>query len=193
MFTQETAKLLVEKMQEVGVIFKTGLSEAQIQDITKCLGTNLPDDLRMFLSEGVPVSRPEGGDFPDWHNKPEEVVSKSNQYIKDALKFDIENSGYWCGLFGDKPDDLNEAREKAVANISKWPPLVRIYGHRFMPTNPAGFGNPVLSVYQFVDTVYYGYDLVDYLEKECGFSISQDKANEPKDVPYWDEAFFGSK
>lgn len=192
MFTKDTAKLLIKKMRETGVVFGAGLSEAQIQSIDKCLGTNLPDDLKLFLIEGVPVSRTEGGDFPNWHENPLDIISKSNQYIKDALKFDIDTNNYWCSLFGNKPDSLEEAQEQAVAIISGWPPLVRIYGHRFMPTMPAGSGNPVLSIYQFVDTVYYGYDLVNYLEKEFGFSISHGSSGKPKTVPYWDEAFFGS-
>jgi len=48
--------------------------------------------------------------------------------------------------------------------VSGSPPLVPIYGNRYISNEPLLAGNPVLSVWQ-TDIIYYGYDLASYFNE----------------------------
>jgi hypothetical protein len=61
------------------------------------------------------------------------------------------------------------------------PPLVPLYGHRYLPTVPSYTGNPVLSVMQ-TDIIYYGNDLLDWFDYEFR---RQSVEREPRKVPFW--------
>ena len=102
--------------------------------------------------------------------------------------------GYWIDDWGDRPRDAAAAKEAAAEAITSWPPLIQVFQHRFMPSFPVGAGNPVLSVWQANDTIYYGNDLADYLHREFGrpgLGLDQPSwsARYPRHVPYWSEAF----
>ena len=71
-----------------------------------------------------------------------------------------------AGPLGERPASLDAAIALATDSVSQWPPLVRVYSHRFMPTNPPDWGNPVLSVYQAVDSIIFGTNFADYLNHE---------------------------
>jgi hypothetical protein len=46
-------------------------------------------------------------------------------------------------------------------------------------------------VYQAVDTVYYGYNLADYLHKEFKVDPASWSPIRPPNVRFWGELFFG--
>lgn len=92
----------------------------------------------------------------------------------------VEN-GYWHPWWRDKrpavvTDALRLARERLAADG----PLVPLYVHRFLPAGRSGWGHPVLSAWG-VDVIYYGADLLDYIDRE--FSVDEDPDAEPKPWP----------
>lgn len=155
------------------------------------LGAKLPPDLTVLLAVGVPVADEQGSTkaFPQWTTDPAKAVADARSQIETSFEFDIKNSGYWHASFGQKPDSLDQAVSQALVALRQWPPLVRIYSHRFMPTAPHEPGNPVLSIFQAIDTVYYGNSLVEYFVKEFGLDITYQQSD-PKPVPFWGEAFW---
>jgi hypothetical protein len=58
-----------------------------------------------------------------------------------------------------------EALRTARAELAAVPPLVPVYGHRYLPGTAGEWGHPVLSVRQ-TDIIVYGNDLADYLRHE---------------------------
>lgn len=87
--------------------------------------------------------------------------------------------------WGVRPESLTEAQQAARAFLTAAPPLVRVYAHRYMPTDPAMEGNPVLSVWQASDSIVYGNDLADYLHREFGVRRPPWAARAPRSVPFW--------
>jgi hypothetical protein len=70
-------------------------------------------------------------------------------------------------------DALVEARKRLTADG----PLVPLYVHRFLPAGRGRWGHPVLSIWD-VDIIYYGADLLDYIERE--FDVDDDPDGEPR-------------
>ena len=54
--------IVKEKLQEAGVIFERGLSEAEIQFVEQSFGFQFPPDLKAFLSFALPT----GKRWPNW-------------------------------------------------------------------------------------------------------------------------------
>ena len=55
-----------------------------------------------------------------------------------------------------------------------------LYVHRFLPAGRGTWGHPVLSAWG-VDVIFYGADLLDYIDRE--FDVSDDPDAEPKPWP----------
>ncbi|WP_198048830.1 hypothetical protein [Nocardiopsis dassonvillei] len=64
--------------------------------------------------------------------------------------------------------------------------LVPIYGHRFVPAGRGAWGHPVLSVVGGLDTICYGRDLADYVDREFGVLADEGAPWEQQvSVPFW--------
>ena len=180
---------LIEELKNKGVEFDNGLSATEIDHIEQVLCSQVPAELRQLLTSALPVSlngRTHG--FHDWRNNTEAVLETAQKYIEDGFVFDIEH-GYWNSTFGKKPNDLEAAKQQALAAIRELPRLMPVYTHRYMPTKPHE-GGAVISVRQATDTVYYGYSFVDYLQKEFEFEVTKDVPASPPDIPFWGDVFF---
>lgn len=188
-FTDEVALQVIAQLKAKEVVFGAGLNDAEIARIENALGLKLPPDLVVFYRNGLPI----GPRFPQWRENPELEVKETWEALERSFIFDIENSGYWIDAFGGKPDDLKKAGQQAFQVVRSWPPLVRIYAHRYMPTYPHQPDLPVLSVWQPVDTIVYGNNLVDYLVREFDLNMPKDPEINISDIPYWGAAFFEEK
>jgi hypothetical protein len=184
-FDEEVAKLAVQKLKDSGYQISEGLTDDEVKRVEVALSAHIPPDLKLLLLEGVPIS--EG--FRNWHEDPQKIIADSQDAIEQSLMFDIEQNDYWHESFSDKPKDIEDAKQQALAVVRTWPALMPIYAHRFITTNPQGFGNPVISVSQAVDSIYYGYNLADYLRREFEISLPVVIPKEPPRVPYWGDAF----
>jgi hypothetical protein len=183
-FDRAWAELSVERLRASKVRFRRGLSESELSAVEEAVGADLPPELRTFYSVALPASM----GFARWR-RPAREVDWTKYWIERTFAFDIEFNGWWAPWWGERPVDVEEAKRIARAELVSGPPLVHIYSHRFMTTEPRGPGNPVLSVYQAVDTIYYGYDLANYLSREFDIISAEWSAKEPPRVPFWGELF----
>lgn len=76
----------------------------------------------------------------------------------------VEHNGLWHPSWGQRPKSTSDAVDAARGLVATVPPLIPIYAHRMVPTDPQEAGNPVLSVMQS-DIIYYGVDLLDWFER----------------------------
>ena len=162
------------------VAFEPGLSEEELTRIESRFRFTFPPDLRAMLSAALPVSP----GFPNWRSEEPEELDRILDWPADGICFDITNSDFWFDGWGKRPLDTDEACELAREHIADAPLLVPIYGHRYIPDQPALAGNPVFSVYQ-TEIICYGRDLPDFLEREFRATGPNEPIADARDIPFW--------
>jgi hypothetical protein len=75
--------------------------------------------------------------------------------------------------------------------LQKQPKLIPIVGHRFLPAEPCEAGNPVLSVWQMVDTIYYGCDLKDFIAREANYERIRKPLGDVRPIRFWGQVVEG--
>lgn len=155
-------------------VIQPGLTAREFDEVEQRYGFEFADDHRAFLAEGLPVWT-DGDDhpdkttdlgWPDWRNgDPGRLRAHLDFALENAL-WRIEAGGYWHPWWPDqRPDDPTEAVRIARTRLADDGPLVPLYIHRYLPAGRGQWGHPVLSVWG-VDVIYYGNDLVDYIDHE---------------------------
>jgi hypothetical protein len=146
-----------------GVELKPGLSDAELARAEARVGCRFPPDLSSFLQAALPV----GEGWPDWRNPESEQIATQLGWAERGMLFDLEHCPWWWPpVWGDRPTELADTIAVGRQGLQQAPKIIPIVGHRFLPAEPEEAGNPVLSVWQMVDTIYYGYDLRDYFAYE---------------------------
>lgn len=184
-FSEAWASRAVEQLARQGVAFTGGLSDGQIARIGEVFGARVPDEFALFLGAGVPISPTWAG----WADGAEAVLDSTREWIDRAFAFDIEHGQYWHPLLGDRPERLGDAIHQALEVVRAAPPLIPIYAHRFITTHETPGPRAVLSVWQAVDSIFYGNDLADYLAREFGVSRPSWAAATEPPVPVWEDLF----
>jgi len=162
--------------------FEAGLTDAEIAATEVRFGFRFPPDLREFLQTALPCSPR----FPNWRSAEEAELRGWLDAPREGVLFDVE-CGFWWSAWGPRPDDHGHAVDLARMELSALPPLIPVYGHRYLPSEPHRSGNPVFSVYQ-TDVIYYGADLEKYLAVEFGKQEFTREATESGvRVPFWTE------
>jgi hypothetical protein len=184
-FDERWAETVVAELGDRGVELAPGLSDAEIAAAGEALGVSLPTELALLLTTALPVSQ----GWAPWRDGPETVAADARAWAHRRFAFDIEHNDYWHPLFGERPDDLASAMARAVEVLDAAPPLVPIYGHRFMVGQASDGGGGVLSVWQAVDSIFYGYDLADYLARELGISRPPWASSTAPQAPVWEDLF----
>lgn len=187
---------LLNSWRRVPSTFDPGLSEDEFRRIQSAYSIDFPPELRACLADRVPT----GPGFPDWRTGSRQHKiwdgSLNSTPLADVLRwplegmlFDVEENEFWHPDFGPKPEDA-AARERAVvACVTKAPRLIPVYSHRYIPATPCVEGNAVLSVYQ-TDVIYYGANLLDYLEREF-FGSSELPLGDVRRVEFWSDLVEG--
>lgn len=190
-FDASWAESTVAALSNQGVVFQRGLAPSDLDDIADAFGTPVPPELALFLAAGVPVSGPTVNSFwPQWHDDgPVSVAQDARSWIQRAFSFDVTHGQYWHPLFGVKPKGEKKAVEVALRYLDTCPPLIPVYSHRFLTTQPADGQRPVLSVWQAVDSIYYGGDLADYFHREFSIPSPPWSAKLDPPVPVWEGLF----
>lgn len=146
-----------------GVELAPGLTTAELARAEERVGCRFPPDLRSFLQAGLPTGR----GWPDWRNPDSEEIAEQLGRAEWAMLFDIEHCQWWPPFWGPRPPDMAEAFAIGRERLRAEPKLIPIAGHRFLPAEPDEVGNPVISMWQMMDTIYYGRDLSNYFAREC--------------------------
>lgn len=184
-FDRAWAERCVDELSGVGVEFAPGLDEIALDEISTAFEVDVPTELRLFLRAGVPTSPK----WAKWVEGPGVVLGEAREWIGGTFDFDIRQNAYWHPLFGPRSDDYDAAVERALEFVASAPPLLPVYGHRFLATQPADGPRAVLSVWQAVDSIFYGNDLADYFAHEFRIDRPAWATSEPPPVPVWEDLF----
>ena len=179
---------IIERLHnECGIEFSPGLNQDEIASAETTWHFRFPADLKQLLMAGLPT----GKRFPNWRDPSSKRIKDSLALPLDGILFDIEENGIWLDCWGSKPKSLADAKEIIKKLVDDAPNLIPIYGHRMMPDRPHDSGNPVFSIHQ-TDIVFYGRDLLDYLDHEF-FLGAKDYSRgnaKPREIEFWDEERF---
>ena len=173
---------LVEYLRVHGVQSEQGLTDEEVAQVERTFAFHFPPDLRALLQMALPV----GPHFPDWRSSQHEVLEEQLGWPLEGICFDIEHAGFWLKEWGPKPTKLAAAFEMARTAVAAAPILIPIFGHRYIPDEPALAGNPVLSVHQ-TDIIYYGWDLAHYLANEFSGPQSPSPTPATRPIRFWDK------
>lgn len=195
-FTRDTATTILEALKKKGYIIESGLNDVEVRTVEEAFQALLPPDLKTLLQTGIIKGESSAkrskisssAYYPDWRDPETTAVLAKNWIEQHVFRPDIEKNNYWYRAFGEEPKDKEEAVQQALSVIRTWPPLFPIHGHRFMPSIPHESGNPILSIWQATDTVYYGMNLLEHMNMEFRLGLDVVKGVK-KAVPFWGDAF----
>lgn len=185
----------VEVLTAAGVTLDAGLSERELADVEGRFGFTFSVVHRALLGRVLPVDGADGEQrWPDWRSAGEEEIRRRLAWPVEGVLFDVANEVFWDDAWGARPEDDEKAQEVAREQLSILPPMIPLYGHRFLPSQPCADDPPVLSIYQ-TDVIYYGRDLVDYLVHEFGAEdegvVDSPVVEAERRVPFWSDLVDG--
>lgn len=169
---------LRDALAACGADLRPGLSDAEFDRVESEFDFRFAPDHRRLLSVALPV----GDAWPDWRGGDRLELRERLDWPVRGILFDVQRNRFWHPEWEARPAETAEALSVARERLSEAPPLALLYGHRYLPTKPHTSGNPVLSVYQ-TDIIYYGNDLLDWLEYE--FQRTSSALGKPREVPVW--------
>lgn len=184
-FDQAWAEKCVDQLKHIGVEFAPGFNDVALDEIAAAFGVSVPVELRLFLSEGVPTSPK----WARWVEGPDVVLRHTREWIDGAFDFDVRQCAYWHHSLGPRPSNDDAAVAQALEFVAGAPPLMPLYAHRYLATTPTDAPRAVLSVWQAVDSIFYGNDLADYFAREFGIERPGWATPEPPSVPVWEDLF----
>ncbi|MFI7890456.1 hypothetical protein ACIFUY_04225 [Streptomyces sp. CACIS-1.16CA] len=190
------------RLAELGVcVLEPGLSDAEFDRIEAEYGIVFAPGHRAFLAAGLPVDRaapPKEGEaprnpWPDWRDGDPELIRERLGRPVEELLFSVEH-GWWPpgGRWGPRPADPAEAVAAARAALASVPTLIPLYSHRYLAAGAGKAvapGRVVLSVVG-ADTIHYGRDLAEWVEREFGDADPGERWPEPAAgdrVPFWSD------
>ena len=189
MTLEDKMKLLIQLLKNKGIQFTKGLTDEELITVEADFDFWFPPDWRILLCMESPVSK----GFVDWKKalssrKYENEILERLSWPLEGMLFDIQNNVFWDKQWGKKPDSFEQQKEIAEENIRKYPKLIPIYSHRYIPSTPQEVGNPIFSVYQ-MDIIYYGFDLATYFRNEFHLNLpdSFEIPQEAKYIEFWSE------
>ena len=173
---------VIDALKEKGVEFGPGLTAAEIQEAEARFQLLFPPDLKGFLQTALP----RGPGFPDWRLANPGALQEQLDWPTEGICYDVEHSGFWLDSWGARPLSLSAAIERVREIVSAAPPLVPLFGHRYIPCRPNLAFNPVFSVYQ-TDIITYGSHLPDYFANEFGVESPITRPKNIRPIKFWGE------
>lgn len=158
---------IIERLKKAGVHFDIGLSSHEIKEIESTFGFRFPKEIASFLSCAYPI----GDRFFNYRDTSQRNVDKFCDFrknIEDSFVFDIEyNTDSLQAMLKDFLGEFTSVckfKEAVMQSLENSPKLIPFYAHRCFFDGMDDM--PVVSFWQAVDTIIYGYDLENYLESE---------------------------
>jgi hypothetical protein len=156
-----TGGVSADAPSDARIALEPGLSDEEVERVQQRFRFRFPPDLRALLCTALPVS----SRFPNWRSALDDDLDTLLDWPADGICFDIQHGNFWLEAWGPRPFDTDEACTVAREHIAHAPTLIPIFGHRYIPDEPAEAGNPVFSIHQS-DIIHYGRDLPDYINRE---------------------------
>lgn len=147
-------------LREAGALLTPGLTAEELGQLEAQLDIEFCADHADFLGLAVPL----GEGWIDWRGAPEPIARRLRQ-PREGLLFDVLHNDFWPASWGGRPVEPLIAEQEAREQLGRWPQLVPLYGHRYLPSRPIASPAPVFSVVQS-DVIYYGYDLLEWVRRE---------------------------
>jgi hypothetical protein len=161
-----------------------GYSQAELDDVQARWSLRFPSDLVAILRERRSVIQAPARVF-DWITSEPAEIQRMLDWPLEGFWFDVEHNDLWWPAWGPKPSADSDCHAVLKAVFDSAPRLIPLYGHRYLPEEPAEAGNPIFSVYQS-DIITYGANLLDYIEREEG--RTQSPWPPLKEIRFWSEA-----
>jgi hypothetical protein len=182
-FDRQFASMVRDHLVARGTQVLSGLTPSDVRTIEEILDVAVPPDLVTWWEVGLP----QGEEWPNWR-EPTVALARAQAWIEGAFETDILRGRIWLESWGAKPTQPRDALAVALDVVRSWPPLLPVYGHRFLPTFPAEAGNPVISIWEARDSTIFGNDLASYFHLE--FKVPQPRWSTtfPRSVPKWGPA-----
>ena len=175
-------KLLLENNIQIEQV----LSDDEVRKIEKIYNVKFPQQWLEFYQNILPVSER----FYNWRDFSVENIAAIKERLASPYNGILENIDeiVWEISWGLEPDRVEDKNKKIRKMLESAPPLIPLYGHRFLPI----FENkemPILSGVD-LDIIYYGLDLYDYFEVEFGHKRLVSDSKKYKEVPFWTSNFY---
>ena len=178
----------LDRLARAGVHLAPGLSTAEFVEVEARFGFRFGADHRRLLQGALPL----GDRWVDWRLATNSDIRARLAWPVDGVVFDVENNSFWPRSWGTRPPAKAAAVHEARRHLAAVPVLVPLYGHRYLPSDPAPTGAPVLSVYQ-ADVIYYGDNLLDYIAHEFHIgSLSPTPPGQRVRIPFWSDLAEGA-
>lgn len=169
-----------------------GLTDAEFATVEREYGVEFADDHRAFLAAGLPFSsrpQPDGHvwewPWPDWRNGDAGRLHRHIDWPADSVLIHVESGGLWHRIWGDRPASPGQAAAAARHQLSRLPPMIPVFAHRFLPGGRGTSGLPVLSIWHAYDIVIYGANLDEYIQNELGGGKLPADTTAAAAIPFW--------
>lgn len=140
-----------------------GYSSEELEAIQDRWRLRFPPDLVNLLQHQRPLI---GGPHSfDWLTSDPAVIQDKLDWPFEGFWFDVVHNHTWWPEWGPKPHEQDGQRLRLAEVFAGVPPLIPLFGHRYLPAEPCEPGNPVFSVYQ-TDVIVYGVNLDDWMWRE---------------------------
>jgi hypothetical protein len=140
-----------------------------------------------MLSIALPLG---GSKWPDWRDGSEADLRERLRRPFEGPLFDVQHNNYWFKDWGTRPVRSRAALRQAEKQFAVVAPVIPLYSHRYLPSDPPLAGNPVLSVYQ-MDVIYYATDLLNWFDRELHRS-DWPAVGASRHIPFWSRAIEGA-
>lgn len=174
-----TFDIIINQMKKRGVRFSTGLTNDAVAEIEKNYEVRFPGSLKEFYKIALPISMDniEFSIFPRWNNFSTDNIN----FIRQRMNIPYQ----WLRKDIEKGFSLSIWEEKTIDQLfENAPKLIPIFAHRYMPIIEGVDDPPIISTVGR-DTIYYGHNLIEYLEIE--FSGKTINTNKFSYIPFWSE------
>ncbi len=159
-----------------------GLTIQELTDVERRYGFIFPPDLASFLRHTVPI----GTYWPDWRDGPEADLARLVRRPKDDLMGAFAQGLFWWPGWGEQSSDESEDAATAWRELALVPPLIPVYLHRYLPSEPREAGNPIISWY-FDDAIVIAADLESYFRWELDPPARLPDPATVRRVAFWSE------